>query len=132
MDNFCGYTQYLVKGMNYVMQFDKEDLLLQAKEHLKEEMTQISYSTWIQNLEIEDITENQIILKVNSIFQKEMLETRYLELIVNVFKYITNKSFQVSIILPESNTSNLKVVNTTPVDAKFRIFKYIFKSKVYI
>ena len=97
------------------MQFDKEELLNQAKEHLKDEMTQISYSTWIQNLEIEDMTDSEIILKVNSVFQKEMLETRYLDLIMNVFKFITNKTYNVSIVLPEENSTG----TTNQIEAKF-------------
>ena len=35
------------------MYSDKNDLLTKAKDLLKEEMTTISYSTWIKSLEIE-------------------------------------------------------------------------------
>lgn len=98
------------------MQFEKEELLVQAKEHLKEEMTAISYSTWIQNLEILEIGDNQIILKVESVFQKEVLESRYRDLIVNVFKYITNKTYDISVVLEEN--SNEEASNST-IDTKF-------------
>ena len=98
------------------MQFEKEELLAQAKEHLKEEMTAISYSTWIQNLEILDIVDNQIILKVESVFQKEVLESRYKDLIANVFKFITNKLYDISVVLEEEATQ--KSQNST-IDTKF-------------
>ena len=97
------------------MQFDKEELLAQAKNFLKQEMTGISYMTWIENLEIEDLTDTQISLKVKSVFQKEMLETKYLDLIINVFKYISNKRYDVLIVAPEENN---QIVNNT-IDSKY-------------
>ena len=100
------------------MQFEKDELLRQAKEHLKEEMTAISYSTWIENLEIAEITDTQMVLIVQSVFQKELLEARYLELIVNVFKFITNKTFDISIKLVENNNSTSQPQSST-IDTKF-------------
>lgn len=99
------------------MQFEKDELLRQAKEHLKEEMTAISYSTWIENLEIAEITDTQMVLNVQSVFQKELLEARYLDLIVNVFKFITNKTYDISIRLVENN--NTAQPQTSTIDTKF-------------
>ena len=39
------------------MYADKHELLEQAKELLKNEMTNISYTTWIKSLEIDETTE---------------------------------------------------------------------------
>lgn len=99
------------------MQFEKDELLRQAKEHLKEEMTAISYSTWIENLEIAEITDTQMVLNVQSVFQKELLEARYLDLIVNVFKFITNKTYDISIRLVENN--NTAQPQPSTIDTKF-------------
>lgn len=99
------------------MQFETDELLRQAKEHLKEEMTAISYSTWIENLEIAEITDTQIVLNVQSVFQKELLEARYLDLIINVFKFITNKVYDISIRLVENNSNNQ--VQASTIDTKF-------------
>ena len=99
------------------MQFEKDELLRQAKEYLKEEMTAISYSTWIENLEIAEITDTQMVLNVQSVFQKELLEARYLDLIVNVFKFITNKTYDISIRLVENN--NTAQPQTSTIDTKF-------------
>ena len=49
------------------MYSDKNDLLTKAKDLLKEEMTNISYTTWIKNLEIESVNENKIILIAQSV-----------------------------------------------------------------
>ena len=43
------------------MYSDKNTLLTKAKDLLKEEMTNISYTTWIKNLEIESVKDNGIL-----------------------------------------------------------------------
>lgn len=95
----------------------KDELLLKAKELLKKEMTEISYSTWIQNLEIKEITNDEIIFHVESVFQKELLETRYYDLLMNVFKFITNKSYKILIELDENPTESKET--RTNLDNKF-------------
>ena len=46
------------------------ELLNNAKDLLKEEMSNISFITWINPLEIKEITDNKIILLVTSTFNK--------------------------------------------------------------
>ena len=99
------------------MQLYKDELLLKAKELLKKEMTEISYSTWIHNLEIKEITNDEIIFHVESVFQKELLETRYYDLLINVFKYLTNKTYKISIELEENSTDSKESKST--IDNKF-------------
>ena len=99
------------------MQLYKDELLLKAKELLKKEMTEISYSTWIHNLEIKEITNDEIIFHVESVFQKELLETRYYDLLINVFKFLTNKSYKISIELEENSTDSKESKST--IDNKF-------------
>ncbi len=77
------------------------ELLTKAKELLKKEMTNISYETWIKNLEIQSFIEDTIVLIASSSFQKEAVETRYYDLVVNTFKYLTNKDCNVSILCAE-------------------------------
>lgn len=78
------------------MSIDKNVLLTKAKELLKEEVTSISYETWIKPLEIKSIKDNHIIFIANSEFQKDSIETRYSSLILNTLKFINNTdwSFQ--------------------------------------
>ena len=59
---------------------DKNELLNQAKELLKNEMTNISFTTWIKTLEIGNIYDNKN------------------DLIINTFNFLTNKSWQLEII----------------------------------
>ena len=84
------------------MQIEKDELLNQAKELLKDEVTQIAFQTWFSSMEITEMTENNIVLKASSQYGKEMLETRYADLVLNTFKFITNKDWTFSVICDEN------------------------------
>jgi len=76
----------------------KKDLLTKAKDLLKQELTSISYTTWIKSLEIKSLNDNKIVLIAKSTFQKEAIETRYADLIMNTFNFITNKNCEITVI----------------------------------
>ena len=84
------------------MQIDKDELLNQAKDLLKDEVTQIAFQTWFSSMEITEMTDNNIVLKASSPYCKEMLETRYADLVLNTFKFITNKDWTFSVICDEN------------------------------
>lgn len=84
------------------MQIEKDELLNQAKELLKEEVTQIAFETWFGPMEITEITDTSIVLKASSPYAKEMLETRYADLILNTFKFITNRDWTISVFAIEA------------------------------
>ena len=96
---------------------NQNELLTKAKELLKNEMTNISYETWIKNLELENsTTEDNIILIASSPFQKEAVETRYYDLVLNTFKFLTNRNCSISIICKDNNSSNPEdELSTTPI-----------------
>lgn len=73
-----------------------------AKELLKEEMTNISFETWVKPLEPIGIQNNTITLKAISVFQKDMIESRYLDLIKNTFNFITKKDYSIFIYYNEN------------------------------
>ena len=83
------------------MQIDKDELLNKAKELLRVEMTEIAFETWFGPVEITEMTGTTIVLKANSKYAREMLETRYADLVLNTFKYITNKDWNISIFADE-------------------------------
>ena len=89
------------------MQIDKDELLNQAKELLKEEVTQIAYDTWFKSLEIVEIKDNHIVFKASSLYNQEMLQTRYADLILNTFKYLTNKEWTFSVFWEENKKEKL-------------------------
>ena len=80
------------------MYTDKEELLTKAKTLLQGEVTSISYNTWIKNLEIGKISGNKITLIAKSKMQKDAIESRFLDLLINTFNYITNTSCEIKVV----------------------------------
>lgn len=85
------------------MYSNKDELLTEAKELLKAEMTTISYTTWIKSLEIESINDNKIVLIALSKMQKDAIESRLFDLVSNTFSFITNKNCEITIIEKSEN-----------------------------
>ena len=65
------------------MDYENQQVLEQAKNLLKEEMSQISYKTWIEPLEIKSIVDNKITLVSEDSFKRDMLDTKFHDLIMN-------------------------------------------------
>lgn len=94
------------------MNIDKDDLLTKAKELLKDELTTIAYTTWIQPLEIKSISNNHIVFIVKSDYHKDVIENKFNDLILNTLSYITNKSWTFSVVnLSETETENIEVIS---------------------
>ena len=85
------------------MNSNKNELLTKAKDLLKDEMTTISYLTWIKNLEIESVNDNKIVLIAHSTMQKDALETRLFELVSNTFNFLTNKTCEITVVEKNEN-----------------------------
>ena len=85
------------------MSNELNELLTKAKDLLKDEMTNISYETWIKSLEIRDFTDDKIILVASSPFQKDAVESRYYDLVANTFKFITNKDCKIIVEYKDPN-----------------------------
>ncbi len=94
------------------MQIDKDELLNQAKELLKIEVTPIAYDTWLKTLEIMEITDNHIVLKATSEYHHDLIKGRYADLILNTFKYITNKEWTFSVCFDEEDKKTSVMDNT--------------------
>ena len=94
------------------MSTDKNELLTKAKTLLQGEVTSISYNTWIKNLEIDSISGNKITLIAQSKMQKDAIESRFLDLFVNTFNYITNTSCEINVIEKTEEKNKEKVPET--------------------
>ena len=91
-----------------MQKIELQELLTKAKELLKAESTPISYETWLKNIEIESIDNGNVVLIVDSDFTKEFLGSRYHDLLVNTFKYLTNKECSVSYLSKEELMNSSK------------------------
>ena len=117
------------------MYTDKEELLTKAKTLLQGEVTSISYNTWIKNLKIANISGNKITLIAQSKMQKEAIESRFFELFVNTFNYITNTSCELAIIEKTEEKVEEKISVTTYTNTELYSIsglnpKYTFESFV--
>ena len=63
-------------------QKELDELLTKAKELLREEMTQISYDTWIKELEIQSMNNGNVVLLISTNFNRDTVEARYHSLIL--------------------------------------------------
>lgn len=123
---FCYYVYTNKKpcGRNELtMHNDLNELLNDAKELLKNEMTKVSYDTWIKDLTIIGKEQNTYILGVSSDFQKEAIMTRNYALIVNTFKYITNTDCDIAVREVGATVNNIQQKNNS-LDAVSSISGY--------
>ena len=80
------------------MEIDKDELLVKIKDTLKGEVSSISYDTWISSLGIKSIDDNNIVFTTLSEYQRDFIENRFKDLLLNTIKYITNKEYTFSVI----------------------------------
>ena len=113
------------------------ELLTKAKDLLKDEVTKISYETWIKDLEIESAENGNIVLVANTVFQKDSIMSRYYDLFKNTFRFLTNKEWDINVILksddstPMQETSNLEQLTSSYVNPNSNLNpKYTFDTFV--
>ena len=70
-----------------------EQIWNNAKELLRNEMSQISHKTWIEPLKIKSIENNNIVLISEDTFKRDMADTKFHDLIMNTFCYSTKRMY---------------------------------------
>ena len=103
------------------MGIDKDELLTKLKELLKDEVSKISYDTWMNPLGIKSIEGDNIVFTTVSEYQKDFIENKYRSLVFNTLRYITNKDWTFSVIdLSKENDSGniIKDQQTEVTDAE--------------
>lgn len=103
------------------MQMDKEELLTKVKELLRSDMAEFSYDVWIKDLSYLSFSDNEIVFKSDTKFIQDLMQTQYATLIKKAYAYLTNKSYEISFVVPNEQTENNvdKGSNTeTPIENK--------------
>ena len=114
------------------MYTDKDDLLNKAKDLLKNEMTTISYITWIKSLEIESVNDNKIVLVALSNMQKDAIYSRLFDLIVTTFNFITNKQCEITVVTKtEDKTDTVPVLEDDTSFSKTENYSNSFLNPKY-
>ncbi len=93
------------------MTIDKDELLSKLKELLKDELSTISYETWILPLGIESIKDDHIVFTVTSDFQRDFIENKFKSLIFNTLRYITNKEWTYSVVEISEETKEGNIIS---------------------
>lgn len=104
-------------------------------ELLRNELTEISFNTWIKTIEPLALNSNSIELGAPTDFNKGILESRYASLIRNAIKQISSKEYNINIVVPSQETAkrNLQHMgNGSNEDVTFSILnpKYTFDTFV--
>lgn len=95
------------------MSYQLSSIWPKALELLKNELTEISFNTWIKTIEPVSINSNSIELGVPSDFNKGILESRYMFLLQNTIRQVSSKDFDINIVIPsQANTRKPSNVNT--------------------
>jgi len=82
------------------MGLNLEDLWNDSLKLIKTELTEVSFNTWLKTIEPISISDHHILLGVPNEFTKGILEARYLTLIKNAVKQISNTSFDIRFLIP--------------------------------
>ncbi len=97
---------------------------------LKNELTEISFNTWIQTIEPVSVNLNTVNLGVPAEFNKGILESRYSNLIKNAIKQITYKEYDINFLVPgqdnEKRYSGHSDINTAAENFSNLNPKYTF------
>lgn len=80
------------------MALDGKELIEKIKNELRTELTEISFNTWIDPLDIRNIDGNHIVFTTVSEFQRDFVETKYKPLLLNTLRFITNKDWTYTVI----------------------------------
>jgi chromosomal replication initiator protein len=92
------YNLWITLGGNLLQSF--KEVWEKTLNIIQNELTEVSYNTWLKTIEAKGIHGNKFILEVPNKFNKEILETRYIGLIENSLKQVTGIEFSLEFILP--------------------------------
>lgn len=93
-----------------------DELWSRVCELLKEDMSFISYETWILPASILSMDENNVYIKVRTVFQKTNLETKYTDLVRNAFKQATGKEYALHFTCEEEEKRGVQAPVQAPIE----------------
>jgi chromosomal replication initiator protein len=78
---------------------------------LKNELTEISFNTWIKTISPISLNSNTLELGVPTDFNKGIIESRYMPLILNAVKQVTSKEINVVVTVPSQEPQKKETAN---------------------
>ena len=84
---------------------DLDNIWNEALKLIKVELTEVSFNTWLKTINPLSLNDNNILLAAPNEFTKGILEGRYLNLIKNAIKQITDKEYNIQFTIPGEDIS---------------------------
>ena len=120
------------------MKVQLDDLWAKTLEIMQNELTEVSFNTWIKSICPIEITGDTIKLSVPNDFTREILEGRYKDLLINAIKVANNKEYKIEFLIgneeaiTKSETPKQNIVMSSPSDGMQAVLnpKYTFDSFV--
>ncbi len=78
---------------------------------IKDELTEVSFNTWLKSITPISVDENDFILYVPEDFTKGIIETRYSSLIKNALKQTTNKEYNIKFTITKFEEKKPEIGN---------------------
>ena len=97
------------------MHIEKNELYTRVMEELEKESTNIAFNTWLKPLKISAINDNHIVFEANNMYQKEMIESRYKDLILNTLQFVTNINCTFSVVFDDSKEDQNSEISSVNV-----------------
>jgi chromosomal replication initiator protein len=74
---------------------------------MKDELTEVSFNTWIKSSIPLSLSNNTLKLGVPNNFTKEILETRYKDLLINALNIISSKNYNIELVIASEESIDL-------------------------
>lgn len=75
----------------HISDLNMEEIWGSIKKIIKDEISPVSYITWIEPCELISVADDEIVLLVENLLCKEMLEIRYLTFLQNITRQVLQK-----------------------------------------
>lgn len=114
------------------MSLSMQDIWEKVGELLDGELTKISLDTWIKTAKPLQMDNNVFTLEAPSEFNRDILKTRYIPLITNAVKAITNKIYEVDVVIKDTKTVSVNTNSEEQIKAHSSLLnpKYTFDTFV--
>jgi chromosomal replication initiator protein len=99
-----------------LMDNNVNNLWLKTLQHLKTELTDVSFDTWIRVIQPVILKEQELLLSIPNDFTKSILESRYIGIISDSLKQVSNKPLYIKFILSNEVDKYLESINENNSD----------------
>ena len=85
---------------------------------LEDKISPVGYESWIKNIRPENITTEELTLRVDTLIMKSMIEQRYVSLIKEALFDIKQKVYEIKVLANEEMTEEETIIEETPENKK--------------